>query len=560
MGIINIKVTHRPSLVLRKAYLFKFAFILLILGSLFTATSENATAADLALPNRLEYVNVDLRDIFRDLAETGRFRVLFAHSLQKKTTMVIESGALIKQTISEITANHDLIVKWLTSGTAVIGDHNSLSNIRTTDINLHILPLKHILSTSVAKALETIVPNYKIRYDLTNNEIGVMASSLELQNITELINRRDREIPIINMEVEIFEVTPDFLRALGITNSTSPQMKAYPLTKRHISVIERNTEKKLLARQKVTSLNNQGGKLFFGDQIPNVSEESKAEATSYQIGYVDVGTTIDYFTTVVHNQEAELLIRLQAKVDLITNTSTAEGKPGLNTAQRKINTTVGLNPGETILLTGALKRDEYMRMKSPLYEFPFLESLFRSGYLNDLPTSQETGAAIIFMTPILDKAHDTPQPESPRLKQPVLEDLDQERILENLEREQVLKSAAPEPVKTPGATDISYIVKSNDTLFGISRKFGVDMQTIININHLANPRLIKTGATLVIPVPNRFIHTVKPQETIWRLAKRYGTTVAVLEDLNSLEDATRIKTGQKLVLPVAAAEIVSPQF
>lgn len=528
----------------RKANGFRIVFLLLLLGiGLFAVSSDSFGFDDLALPSKLEFVNVDLRDIFRDLAEIGKFKVLFAHPFQERATMIIDSGSSLKQTISEIAANHSLTVKWLNSNTAVIGNDSSLPKINTTDINLHVLPLKFIPSISVAKALETVISSYKIRYDFKANEIAVMANSLELQNITELIHKWDRDMPLINMEIKVVEVTPAFLQAVGLTDLPSTTMKVYPLTEKQMAIIEQNSDKNLLARQEVISLNNQGKKILFGDQIPDVSEESNAEATKYQIEYMDVGTTLDYFARIDYNQEAELLIQLQAKVNAITNTSNTDDKPIQNSLLREVNTTVGINPGQTIMLTGALKRDEYIRMKSPLYEFSFLDSLFNSALPNSIPAA-DTAAIIIFLTPsFTEKIAYTSKPD-----------------LESAKQEPILPSIGTEPVKIACTTNIAYTIKRHDTLTRISKKFGVSLQSIIRVNQLKNPGIIKTNSILMIPVPDERIYTVKPKETLWRLAKRYGTTLAVLKDLNSLENVTRIKAGQKLVLPVPAAKVAKPQF
>ena len=133
---------------------FKLFLCTLILGATILLNSGPSFAAgDYATPDRLEYVNVDLRDIFRDLAEIGKFKVLFAHGFQKKATMIIESGSFLKQTVDEIATNHGLRVKWLNLHTVVIGDERSLAQIETGDVNLRVFPLRYTPSLSVAKFL-----------------------------------------------------------------------------------------------------------------------------------------------------------------------------------------------------------------------------------------------------------------------------------------------------------------------------------------------------------------------------------------------------------------------
>lgn len=51
-----------------------------------------------------------------------------------------------------------------------------------------------------------------------------------------------------------------------------------------------------------------------------------------------------------------------------------------------------------------------------------------------------------------------------------------------------------------------YIVQKNDTLYGISRIFDVNLEELININHIANPNKLRVGQSLIIPP-----HAVKPK-------------------------------------------------
>ena len=142
-------------------------------------------------------------------------------------------------------------------------------------------------------------------------------------------------------------MTLDFLRGLGIKDPASPRMKAYPLPERLATTVAQSTEKSILVRDEVISLNNLQGRLFFGDRIPEVFEDQTDMATSYQIDYVDVGTTIDYQFKVVNRQKDELLLQLEAKVKTV---GSANPVP-----ERKLRAMVGLFPDQPLMLTGALR-------------------------------------------------------------------------------------------------------------------------------------------------------------------------------------------------------------
>ncbi|HBR27825.1 MAG TPA: hypothetical protein DD789_00150 [Firmicutes bacterium] len=118
----------------------------------------------------------------------------------------------------------------------------------------------------------------------------------------------------------------------------------------------------------------------------------------------------------------------------------------------------------------------------------------------------------------------------------------------------------PKAIGEINTTNIPYIIKKHDTVIGLSRKFGIRMESIIKVNQLQNPSIIKTNTVLLIPIPNERIYVLKHQETIWRLAKRYGTTVAVLKDLNEIKDVTKLCTGQKIILPVPVTRIANSKY
>ena len=67
------------------------------LGCFLTATGGRITAGEPVLPAELNYVNLELQEIFRDLAETGEVPGAFAHPLQKRATMIIAAGSPVKK-------------------------------------------------------------------------------------------------------------------------------------------------------------------------------------------------------------------------------------------------------------------------------------------------------------------------------------------------------------------------------------------------------------------------------------------------------------------------------
>lgn len=93
-----------------------------------------------------------------------------------------------------------------------------------------------------------------------------------------------------------------------------------------------------------------------------------------------------------------------------------------------------------------------------------------------------------------------------------------------------------------------YVVRQGDTLFTISRSFGVSMARLIADNGLADPSRLVVGQALVIRTPRR-VYTVRPGDTLSAVSRRTGVSVRQLRRNNpTLEGGSSIWPGQTLVL------------
>ncbi len=65
--------------------------------------------------------------------------------------------------------------------------------------------------------------------------------------------------------------------------------------------------------------------------------------------------------------------------------------------------------------------------------------------------------------------------------------------------------------------------------------------------------IFSTG-NVPISIPQDLYHQVKPKETVWRISKMYGVSVQSIVEANHLSSAKSISTGQKLLIPKAKGE------
>ncbi len=101
--------------------------------------------------------------------------------------------------------------------------------------------------------------------------------------------------------------------------------------------------------------------------------------------------------------------------------------------------------------------------------------------------------------------------------------------------------------------EITYTVKRGDTLWKISRRYGVSIEKIASLNNIKNPNLIFPGQRLQIPVTNTtggglntLYYRVRRGDSLWRIARRYRTTVSNLVRLNNIRNPRLIFPGQIL--------------
>ena len=98
----------------------------------------------------------------------------------------------------------------------------------------------------------------------------------------------------------------------------------------------------------------------------------------------------------------------------------------------------------------------------------------------------------------------------------------------------------------------NYVVKKNDTLYTIANKYNTTVDSLININNLKS-NILYIGQILKVPsssidVPNNnLVYTVQKGDTLYSIANKFGMTVNNIKQLNNLFTNT-INIGQELLI------------
>ena len=119
-----------------------------------------------------------------------------------------------------------------------------------------------------------------------------------------------------------------------------------------------------------------------------------------------------------------------------------------------------------------------------------------------------------------------------------------------------------------------YTVKAGDTLYGISRKFGMSLSQLVSVNGISASSLIVPGQTLRVAggkTTSTVVKTtatssltrggnylVQPGDTLYGIARRSGMSLNSLLTLNGLSQSSIIYPGQSLTVSQSEGNLATP--
>ena len=101
-----------------------------------------------------------------------------------------------------------------------------------------------------------------------------------------------------------------------------------------------------------------------------------------------------------------------------------------------------------------------------------------------------------------------------------------------------------------GSSDTVRVAKG-DTLYSISRSYGIPLKDLINANRLSPPYTLYVGQTLHLP--RKQYHIVKRGESLYSISRDYNVDITTLSKINNLSTPYALHVGQKLQLPASVS-------
>jgi len=95
------------------------------------------------------------------------------------------------------------------------------------------------------------------------------------------------------------------------------------------------------------------------------------------------------------------------------------------------------------------------------------------------------------------------------------------------------------------AKDAFHVLQEGETLYSISRKYKVPVQTLLDSNNIEDVSKIKVSSRIFIPSK----YTVKEGDTIYGIARDLNVSALELMSLNELNEFSKIRAGDVLIVP-----------
>ncbi len=377
--------------------------------------------------------NENIIDTFSDTKITMNFNsagladVLKIIAREFKANLVIPKDNKSKVSVSLQNANlYEALEMILTSVDFSYYKKDQLFIIlKNTDKVSKVYTLKFVKAIEISEMITGITSTAQIKANEMTNSIVVTDNIVNMATYDEIIENLDRFQPAVMIEADIFEISMENLRNLGIEwgieyfknpnemaavspdlLSTGGLLFSYsnlkaPQIQMMLHALRGSSYSELLSKPRIVAMNGVEAKMLVGERVPYVKTSTATSAGNVlqEVEFVDVGILLRVTPRIIE-EENLVVIDVQPEVSEVLDKS-IQGVPRIGTREAK--TRVAVKNGETVIIGGLIKNDKLKAESSTplLGKIPLINLFFKNR--TDNHSEREM---IVFITPhILTKEH-----------------------------------------------------------------------------------------------------------------------------------------------------------
>lgn len=351
-------------------------------------------------PISLDFRDVDVREIYRTLAQVAGLSVMFEPTLTDQVTTFQVSDTTFDEALRVLTASQGHFVKVLAPNTFLVVPDDVTKRRQYADQVMRTFFLSNAEAATVEQQLRAILASQQVSSNPELNTITVRDTPEAMEVIERMVATADKAVGEILLEVEILEVSREVVDNYGLalepyggsvsvaqdvaedgTNLGLPWSEIDELTSADVFVtipslfyefLRTTNDFRLVAQPKLRAKENETTQLLIGDRVPIVTTTFNPTQT---IGsnvvpissttYEDTGILMSVLPRVHFNGEITLEVNIQ--VSAVTGTATIASVGDLPVfTTRQVQGSIRLKDGETNVIAGLLQDNDVRRRRGPI--------------------------------------------------------------------------------------------------------------------------------------------------------------------------------------------------
>ncbi len=342
-------------------------------------------------PSFADLVLLSPKEMLLNGKKTGRTSLVFWGSSEKPiffNLVVQQDTDAMMQAIEQVAPNEKINYNFTDDGLILSGHVSSTSikknveevikayNVKLVDLTES--PTKQVLlEVKITEASRSFTKDLKTQFSLGQDSANFLSKALGITNLSSLTNGSSN---------------PGGTNADGSLILPGQFIFASKDITAAITAGESKGVVKILAEPKLLAIDAQAGSFNVGQEIPYPSSVGLSQTTSYS--FKNTGVILNFTPTILEKSN-RVILKLSPEISEIDKSYAAtNGVPGFKT--RKVDTTVELADGETLIIAGLLSH----RATKSVHQVPGLGDIPGIGFLFSSKEREKADIEIvIFITP-----------------------------------------------------------------------------------------------------------------------------------------------------------------